>query len=131
MKISKEAKRQAKALFRFCQNNGSIDEEKLKEILNKLSQDKPRHYLEILEWLKQLLANEVAKKTYVVQSSTELPDQGKSIFEKLEKTFGPALEKKYQICPELIGGIRIQVGCDVWDGSIAYKLKNIETLLNK
>src|SRR5579884_1253088 len=131
MKISKEAKRQAKALFRFCQNNGSIDEEKLKEILNKLSQDKPRHYLEFLEWLKQLLANEVAKKTYVVQSSTELPDQGKSIFEKLEKTFGPALEKKYQICPELIGGIRIQVGCDVWDGSIAYKLKNIETLLNK
>ncbi|KIE58512.1 ATP synthase F0F1 subunit delta [Methylacidiphilum kamchatkense Kam1] len=131
MKISREAKRQAKALFRFCQNNGSIDEEKLKEILNKLAQEKPRHYLEILEWLKQLLANEVAKKTYVVQSAAELPDQGKSIFEKLEKSFGPALEKKYQICPELIGGVRIQVGCDVWDGSIAYKLKNIETLLSK
>ncbi|QSR87992.1 F0F1 ATP synthase subunit delta [Methylacidiphilum caldifontis] len=131
MKISREAKRQAKVLFKLCQKNGSIDTIKLKEVINRLLEEKPRRYLEVLERLRQLVTHEVAKNTYVVQSPIELPDQGKTVFEKLEKIFGPALEKKYQICPELIGGIRIQVGSDVWDGSIAYKLKNLEASLNK
>ncbi|ACD84474.1 F0F1 ATP synthase subunit delta [Candidatus Methylacidiphilum infernorum] len=131
MKISREAKRQAKVLFKYCLKDGSVDTEKLKELISRLLAEKPRRYLEVLERLKQLVAHEVAKKTYVVQSSTELPDQGKLVFDQLEKIFGPALDKKYQICPELIGGIRIQVGSDVWDGSIAYRLKNIEAILNK
>jgi F-type H+-transporting ATPase subunit delta len=37
--------------------------------------------------------------------------------------YGPGLTTSFVENPELIGGMRIQVGCDVYDGSVRARLE--------
>ena len=44
--------------------------------------------------------------------------------------YGGDLEYEFVVKPELIGGLRVQVGSHVWDGSVRAKLDNLRTKLS-
>jgi len=127
MKISKQAQRDARQLFRCCLINGILDEARVKQAVNLLADMKPRGYVEMLSRLHRLVKLELAKRTVRVENSVETtPEQVASIKASLEKHYGPGLEINYWINPALIGGVRIQVGSDLYDGSVKTRLEKLQ-----
>ncbi len=122
MKISRAARQEARRLYRACLTNNQLDSDRILAVVRGLIENRPRAYLSTLERLKMLVAYEVNRRTFTVESPMELPDQGSNVFKSLEQQFGPPLAKHYTVNSNLIGGLRIQVGSDVWDGSIQQRL---------
>ncbi len=126
MKIPRQARRKAKALFRLCLDGEVLDPARVRQVATVLLDQKPRGYLPILQRLRQLVAYRVADKTLSIESAAPLSDEGRALFAELEGRYGRAMEKRYAVRPELIGGIRIQKGSTVWDGSISQRLQTLE-----
>jgi F-type H+-transporting ATPase subunit delta len=127
MKISRESRNEAKRLFRACCPGGRVDESKVRTVVKALSEQKPRNYLAILSYFEKLLTLQVTAQTHIVEASSPLPDSGASIFATLSKKFGAPLATRYQVKPELLGGLRLQVGSTVYDGSIRTALTQFTT----
>ncbi|MGD9896608.1 MAG: F0F1 ATP synthase subunit delta [Candidatus Methylacidiphilaceae bacterium] len=130
MKIPRQARRKAKVLFRLCLDGETLDAARVRQVVTVLLDQKPRGYLPILQRLRRLIAYRIAENTLSIESAAPLPDQGRSLFAELESRYGAALEKRYSVRPELIGGIRIQKGSTVWDGSIFQRLQRLEASLS-
>ena len=70
MKISKQAQRDARQMFRICVVNGVLDETRASQCVKLLSDKKPRGYVEILSRLHRLVKLDVAKRTAKVESAS-------------------------------------------------------------
>ena len=127
MKTTKQAKREAKQLFRASIVNGSLDEGRARKIITQLVQTKPRGYVAILGQLHRLIKLEQARRTARVESASALPEDMRStVRANLEKTYGPGLNISFTENPALLGGLRVRVGSDVYDGSIQARLQALE-----
>jgi F-type H+-transporting ATPase subunit delta len=127
MKISKQAQREARQLFRTCLTGGILDEERLRQAVVLLAEKKPRGCVEILSRLHRLAKLEVARRTAKVESAVEnSPAQRAQIQSGLEQRYGAGLNVSYAVDPSLIGGLRIQVGSDLYDGSVKTRLENLK-----
>jgi F-type H+-transporting ATPase subunit delta len=127
MKISKQAQRDARQLFRSCLVNGLLDEKRVRELVDLLSGKKPRGYVEILSRLHRLVKLELAKRDVKIENAVETsPAQMASIQASLERQYGAGLNINYWVNPKLIGGLRIQVGSDLYDGSVKTRLEKLE-----
>lgn len=123
MKISREAKRTARELLQLSIVNGRLDQARIASISARLVETKPRSFLSILKEYTRLVRLELAKRHAVVESSAALPaDEAKNIEQTLKKQFGEDITTEFQVIPSLLGGLRIKVGSDVWDGSIKARL---------
>jgi F-type H+-transporting ATPase subunit delta len=127
MKISKQAHRDARQLFRSCLINGLLDEARMRQAVTLLAEMKPRGYVEILSGLGRFVKLEIAKRTVRVENAVATtPAQMAAIQASLEKRYGPGLEFHYSVNPALIGGERIQVGSDLYDGSVKNRLETLQ-----
>jgi len=127
MKISKLALREARQLFRSCFVNELLDENRVRQLIALLTEKKPRGYVEILSRLHRLVKLEIARRSVRVENAVETsPAQMETIRLSLEKQYGAGLDLQYSINPRLIGGMRIQVGSDLYDGSVKTRLEKLE-----
>lgn len=127
MKVSKQAQRDARQLFRSCAVNGLLDENRMRQVVSLLAEKKPRGFVEILSRLHRLVKLDLAKRTAKVENAVETsPEQQAHIKASLEKQYGPGLNITYWITPTLLGGLRIQVGSDLYDGSVQTRLQKLE-----
>ncbi|MHB1306134.1 MAG: F0F1 ATP synthase subunit delta [Limisphaerales bacterium] len=123
MKISKQARREAKELLRTCQVNGLLDETRVREVVQQIIDAKPRGYFGILSHLLRLLKLDAARRTARVESAGPLSDTLREGIQKnLARLYGPGLDLGFNENADLIGGLRIKVGSDVYDGSIQGRL---------
>jgi F-type H+-transporting ATPase subunit delta len=126
MKISKLALREARQLFRCCFVNGIMDEARVRRAVALLMEKKPRGYIEILARLHRLVKLDLAKRTVKVESaSVTTMEQQAGIKSDLEKRYGAGLNVSHAVNPSLIGGLRIQVGSDLYDGSVKTRLDKL------
>ena len=127
MKISKLAQREARQLFRPCRVNGLLDESRVRQTITLLAEKKPRGYVEILSRLHRLVKLDLEQRAASVESavplSTELQAQ---VAERLKKIYGDGLDLVFAQNASLIGGLRIQVGSDLYDGSVKMRLEKLE-----
>jgi len=127
MKINKQAKRQAKQLLRFCLVNGLLDENRVRNVVQHVVAGGRRDSLPILSHFRRLVKLEIAGRTATVESAAPLPpDLQASIEAGLARRYGPGLSTAFAHRPALIGGMRIQVGSDVYDGSVRASLAALE-----
>lgn len=126
MKVSRDVRQQASDLFRACLVKGRLDEARVRRVAQGVATKKPRHAVNLLSWFKKLVELEIKKQAIRIESAVALADKGAAIFKQLEGKFGPALEKNYNVNPSLVGGLRIQIGSDVWDGSILQRLNRLK-----
>jgi F0F1-type ATP synthase, delta subunit (mitochondrial oligomycin sensitivity protein) len=123
MKISKQARREAKELFRSCMVNGVLDEERVRQAVRQVVAGKPRGYVGILSHFQRLVKLELERRTARVESAGPLtPDLQSSVTAALTQRYGSGLNVSFGQNPSLIGGMRIKVGSDVYDGSIQGRL---------
>ena len=120
---SKRVKRQAKLLFRECVVNGTLDDGRARQAAKQILQSRRRGYLATATEFKHLLKLERATHTATVESALPLNTELQVRVRKgLETAYGEQVTTEFFQNPELIGGMRIQVGSDVYDGSVQSKL---------
>ena len=126
MKVSKQARREAKELFRDCIVTGVLDENRIRNVVSKVAQLKPRGYIGILSHFQRLVKLEVERRTAKVESAAPLsPEVQADVKNKLGKLYGQGLNISFAQNPSLLGGLRIKVGSDVYDGSVQARLENL------
>ena len=127
MKISKQARRDAKDLFRSTIVNGQLDEARARKIVSTVLAGKPRGYVGILEHFQRLLKLEVDRRTARVESATPLtPEMKSAVQANLAQRYGNGLRLEFVESPGLLGGLRIKVGSDVYDGSVRGRLAALQ-----
>jgi F-type H+-transporting ATPase subunit delta len=131
MKISKEVRRTSRQLFRHCMVNGKLDESRVRMIVDKIIATKPRGYHGLLDSLAAQVRNEIESQRAVVESASPLTvDIQSDLNASLSRKYGRELALEYHIKPELLGGIRVKVGSDVWDGSVKARLESLKASLS-
>ena len=127
MKISRQAQREAKQLFQTCHVEGILSEDKVREAVKLLTEKKPRDYVAVLSHLQRLVKLDVQRRTADVQSAVALNDsQQNQVKENLAKLYGNNLSYSFTENAELLGGMRVKVGSDVYDGSVRTRLAKLE-----
>ncbi len=130
MKISKEARRTSRQLFRACMVEGKLDESRVRTVVNGVASSKPRGYIGMLDAFARLVANEVSRQRAQVESASALaPATQTELQASLSKKYGRQLTLDFSVNPELLGGIRVKVGSDVWDGSVKARLEGLAASL--
>ena len=127
MKISRQAQREAKQLFQACHVEGNLNDDKARETVNLLLEKKPRDFVAVLSHLHRLIKLDVQRRTADVQSAVALNEnQQADGRENLSKLYGNNLNYTFTENGELLGGMRVKVGSDVFDGSVRTRLTNLE-----
>jgi F-type H+-transporting ATPase subunit delta len=126
VKISKQARRDAKQLFRACRADGVLDEAKVRQVVQQVIALKPRGYVAILSHFQRLLQLDLDRRTARVESPVPLAEpQQASIKANLTRRYGGGLIFAFTQNPALLGGLRVQVGSDVCDGSVQARLADL------
>ncbi len=126
MKTIKKTRREAKQLFRLCLVNGLLDEGRARLVAQALLETKRRGSMALLSHFLHRVKLDRARHTAEVQSATPLPaDLEASVLAGLARAYGAGVTASFAQDPSLIGGMRIKVGCDVYDGSIRGALESI------
>ena len=116
---TKQAMRGARQLFRLCVVNGTLDEDRVREVVQSVIEFRRRGYLALLGNFRRLVKLDRAQHTATVESAEPVAEDLRThIQADLERAYGPGLATRFVLRPELIGGMRVQVGSDVYDRSV-------------
>ena len=126
MKASKEAQRIARQLLKATVSSGQVDDGTVRTVLTKLAKDKPRGYQGVINAYTHLIRLELEKSRAVIESATSLGATMEAEVEAdLKKKYGGEVTTEFKSNPELLGGMRVRVGSDVWDGSVKNRLERL------
>jgi F-type H+-transporting ATPase subunit delta len=127
MKSSKQARRDAKQLFRSCLVNGELDENKVRQVMRAVLEAKPRGYLATLSHFERLVKLDVQRRTATIESATPLdPALRGKVEADLARLYRSRLNLNFVENPALLGGLRVRVGSDVYDGSVQTRLTELQ-----
>jgi F-type H+-transporting ATPase subunit delta len=127
VKVTKQARREAKQLFRAAIVNGVLDDGRARKVVQQLLEKKPRRYLGILAHFQRLVEFDIERRTARIDSAQPLtPEHQATVKQNLTQVYGSGLTFNFFNNPSLIGGLRIKVGSDVYDGTIRGKLDRLQ-----
>ena len=127
MKISKLALREARELFRSCRINGVADGDRVRRAVSLLLAQKPRGYMEILTRLERLVKLDLEQRAARVESAVPLPAGVQNhVASQIKAKYGDGVNISFAQNAALIGGLRIQVGSDLYDGSVKTRLERLQ-----
>jgi F-type H+-transporting ATPase subunit delta len=127
MKTIRQIKREARHLFRLCRTNGSLDENRVRRVVQSVLGSKRRGHLALANEFERLVKLEQLEHTATVESAVTLPPELRAKVEaSLALVYGPGLHTSFTETPALIGGMRISVASDVYDGSVKAGLAVLE-----
>lgn len=130
MKINKEIRQLSRLLLRGSFTDGQLDHGKIGSLVDSMIAHKPRQYIGVLENYQRLLRLEMEKRRARVESASELSAEVSGpIIENLKRKYGQDLTAEFSVNPELLGGMRIRVGSDVWDGTVRNRLERLQQQL--
>jgi F-type H+-transporting ATPase subunit delta len=131
MKSRKEALRIAKKIFAASLVDGQLDLATVKKVVDKLKETRPRGYVQVADAYWRLVKLEVERNRAIIQSAVPLEEETKTqVVDDLKKKYGPQIAPEFAIVPELLGGMRIRVGSDVWDGSVKNRIERLSENFN-
>jgi F-type H+-transporting ATPase subunit delta len=128
VKISKQARRDGKSLFNVCRVDGVLDENRVRQTVTAVIAKKPRGYVAVLSHFQRLVKLDIERRTARVESAGPVSEVLKqSVKANLVARYGAGLNVNFAVNPALIGGLRVKVGSDVYDGSVKARLAELET----
>ncbi len=127
MKTTKQARRDAKQLFHTCKVSGLLDETRVRNVVGAVIAQKPRGYVGILTHFQRLVKLDLDRRAARVESAVPVSEAlQQSVKANLGLRYGPGLAVTFAVNPALIGGLRVKVGSDVFDGSVKARLSELE-----
>ena len=126
MKGNKQSRRGAKQLFKSCQVEGQLAEDRVRQAVTLVIEKKPRGYFGILQELQRLVKLDVSSRSARVESAVVLTEaQQQNIRESLGHLKGGEVTVEFAENADLIGGMRVKIGDDVFDGSVKTRLATL------
>ena len=126
MKGSKQSRRDAKQLFQSCQVDGALNEARVRQAVTLLIEKKPRGYFGTLQELQRLVKLDVNNRSARVESAVALSEaQQQEVRASLGRLKGADVEVEFAENADLIGGMRVKLGDDVYDGSVKTRLSRL------
>ena len=123
MKISKQARRDAKQLFNTCKVSGMLDENRVRQGVAAVIAQKPRGYVGILSQFQRLVKLDIERRSARVESAVAASEALQaSVKANLAQRYGQGLNVMFAVNKDLIGGLRVKVGSDVFDGTVKARL---------
>jgi F-type H+-transporting ATPase subunit delta len=120
---SKSAQQLARQLFQLSLEDGSLSAERVAGVLAYVEQHRPPNPVMVLRAYLQLAASAVARSQARVEHAGPVSDQVlQNITAALARHYGRALTTVTQPNPALLAGLRVRVGDDVYEASIAGQL---------
>ena len=130
MKINKEIRQLSREMLRASFTDGQLDAGRTGSLVDSLIEKKPRNYIDVLKNYRRLLRLELEKRRARVETASELDSTTSSeLVANLKKKYGSDLTAEFIVNPELLGGMRVRVGSDVWDGTVRNRLEQLERQL--
>jgi len=128
MATPKRVRRTAAQFFRFCVVGGSLDDDRVRQVVERVIRSRRRGALGILKQFQRLVRLDRERHSARVESAAPLPEAlRREIVASVARLYGAGIETSFAENPALIGGVRLQVGSDVYDGSVRAKLDAIES----
>ncbi|HEY4273812.1 MAG TPA: F0F1 ATP synthase subunit delta [Candidatus Udaeobacter sp.] len=127
MKLNKEIRQLSRKMLQASFTDGQLDPGRISSLVDSLIAKKPRNYINVLKNYRRLLRLELEKRHATVEASSEVdPAIRSEIVANLKSKYGNDLSTEFHVDPQLLGGMRIRVGNDVWDGSVRNRLERLE-----
>ena len=131
MKRDQKITKLAKKLVELSKDNGVVIESKVSEVLAGFRQVQHRNHLAVLKTFLSYLRREVALHTAVVATPVELSDDALGAIEvQFSKLYNRPVNAVTQQDTSLIAGVRVRVGDDVYDASVAGRLQRLAESVN-
>jgi F-type H+-transporting ATPase subunit delta len=130
MKINKEIRQLSREMLRASFTDGQLDTGRISSLVDSLIARKPRNYIDVLKNYRRLLRLEMEKRRARIETASEVdPAIQSALVSNLKNKYGRDLTPEFSVNPELLGGMRIRVGSDVWDGTVRNRLERLERQL--
>jgi F-type H+-transporting ATPase subunit delta len=131
MTRNRRTRRAARTLFRLCvANGGTLDDGRARLVAQRLARSARRTALPLLSEFARLVRLEHHRRSAIVESAAPLPDALRDRVETdLARLYGRRIDARFEANPALIGGMRVTVGSDVYDGSVRARLAALERRL--
>jgi F-type H+-transporting ATPase subunit delta len=128
MKLDKESRKLSKQLFQASFTNGAIDDQKVSIVAKKLVDARPRNVIGLFKEYQRLVRLEVEKHHALIESAAGLDEATSGqLVDGLKAKYGADLSTEFRVTPELLGGVRIKIGSDVFDSSVRERLNRLES----
>jgi len=127
MKINREIRQLSREMLRASFTDGQLDVGRIASLVDSLIARKPRHYIDVLKNYRRLLRLELEKRQAKIETANELDSATSSeLVSNLKKRYGSDLTAEFVVNRQLLGGMRIRVGSDVWDGTVRNRLERLQ-----
>jgi F-type H+-transporting ATPase subunit delta len=114
-------------LYRLCFVGGVLDEARARLVVDRVIDSKRRGSFAILSQFDRLVRLNRERHSARVVSATPLPDNLRAeLTASVTQMYGHDIVTSFSEDPALIGGMRLTVGSDVYDGSVRARLAAIE-----
>ena len=126
MRASKQSDLFASQLFRISLDGGQVSAERVSGVLAHLAQHPPRQPLAVLRRYHRLVAGQLARNRALVEHGGPLDN---SVLRAIEAAFTRKYQRPVAAIarpnPDLIAGLRVRVGDDVYEASVAGQLASL------
>jgi F-type H+-transporting ATPase subunit delta len=127
MKLNKEIRQLSRKMLQASFTDGQLDRNRIASLVDSVIAEKPRNYINVLKNYKRLLRLEVEKRHATIETASEVdPAIRSEIVSSLKSKYGTDLATEFHVDPQLLGGMRVRVGNDVWDGSVRNRLQRLQ-----
>jgi F-type H+-transporting ATPase subunit delta len=128
MRGDKQTKLLARQLFKLSVVNGQISAEQVSGVLAYIEKIQPRHSLALLKLYHRAMATEFAKSRAVVEHAGPVsPAALKQIEGAMSQKYQRPVAVIAQSKPGLLAGLRVRVGSDVYESTIAGQLASLSS----
>ena len=132
MRATRKSKVEAKRLMDACMAGGVLDEARVRSAVALLLERKPRGHAVLVGQFARRVKLEVARRTARIESAAPLAEAARAEIEAtLAARYGAGLGVEFAESAELLGGVRVQVGSDVFDGSVRGRLQRLQAKMNE
>jgi F-type H+-transporting ATPase subunit delta len=128
MRASKQSRQFARQLFNLSLADGQISAEQVGGVLAFLSKHPPRQPLTVLRHYQRLVATQLARNRALVEHAGSIDDRVlRSIETSFARKYRRPVAAEARPAPALIAGLRIRVGDDLYESSVASQLAALST----
>jgi F-type H+-transporting ATPase subunit delta len=130
MRTTKRNTREARRLYRMCVVDGLLDESRVRLVVQRVLASQRHDGMGILGHFQRLVRIDRDRHTAHVESAVTLPEDLRvRLAADILQWFGRGVDAQFTENHNLIAGVRIRVGSNVYDGSVRGRLAAIEAAL--
>ena len=123
MRGDKKTKLLAKQLFKLSLVNGQVSAEQVTGVLGYIERSAPRHPLALLKLYHRAIAAEIARSRAIVEHAGAISAAAlQSIEAAMTRKYQRPVTATARLNPQLLAGLRVRVGSDVYESTVAGQL---------